>query len=156
MASKNLDIFDFIVITAPNEFIASEYRRQFQLLVTQLQIHSVIHCVADPLGKRIGSGGGTLNALDHLLFHHGKETIYNSRVAVIHSGGDSRRSPLHSVCGKAWASLNISSPSYLQESFMQPIVLAILDMISICQNCCPGTLIVSCSDVLLHLGDYDV
>lgn len=27
-------------------------------------------------------------------------------MAIIHSGGDSRRSPLQSVCGKAWSSLN--------------------------------------------------
>ena len=34
-----------------------------------------------------------------------------SRILVIHSGGDSQRSPLQSVCGKAWCALSSSSSS---------------------------------------------
>lgn len=38
-----------------------------------------------------------------------------SNVAIIHSGGDSRRSPLQSISGKAWSSLNCAWSSNKQE-----------------------------------------
>ena len=40
-----------------------------------------------------------------------------SHVAIIHSGGDSRRSPLHSVSGKAWSSLNCAHTPRSRRSF---------------------------------------
>ena len=79
-------VFTHLVLTAPDETIASTYRRQIQ----QLRNNSLhlrgcrLHCVNDPSGVRIGSGGGTVNALDYLCnlgVDHTKE-----RILIIHSG----------------------------------------------------------------------
>ncbi len=54
--------------------------------------------VADPEGKRIGSGGATL----HVLRQQATACGPGRRVLVIHAGGDSRRLPWASVLGKAF------------------------------------------------------
>lgn len=58
--------------------------------------------VADPAGKRIGSGGSTLVCLE-LLRREG--LLRGQRVLVLHSGGDSRRLPAWSPFGKIWVPL---------------------------------------------------
>jgi hypothetical protein len=44
---------------------------------------------------------------------------------IIHSGGDSRRAPLHSVCGKAWTALN---GSINEQLIATPIILLIEEL----------------------------
>lgn len=64
--------------------------------------------VPDPSNARVGSGGATFNALitvQDLLSLRRDIDLLNSRVFIIHSGGDSQRLPCQSVCGKAWSSL---------------------------------------------------
>ena len=55
------------------------------------------------------SGGATFNAIvaacEHLSARAGfasvsPDILANSKIVIIHSGGDSRRSPLQSLCGK--------------------------------------------------------
>ena len=58
--------------------------------------------VADPAGKRIGSGGSTLLCLDRL---QRAGLLRGQRVLVLHSGGDSRRLPAWSPFGKIWVPL---------------------------------------------------
>lgn len=49
-------------------------------------------------GRRVGSGGATLEVLRYL---HEQEGSFDSlRVLVIHSGGDSKRVPQYSALGK--------------------------------------------------------
>lgn len=57
----------------------------------------------DPDGKRVGSGGATFNVMAWLAGQEGgssKKIFKNKRILVIHSGGDSKRIPQYSVCGK--------------------------------------------------------
>ena len=94
--------FDHLVITAPTSAIARVYREcldelKMRSCIQQLEYTS-LWCVPDPVGVRIGSGGGTLNALDHLDQIVGRAALLNTKTLIIHSGGDSRRSPLSSVC----------------------------------------------------------
>ena len=75
--------------------------------------------VPDPSSARVGrfsllrrvmrSGGATFNAIvaacEHLSARAGfasvsPDILANSKIVIIHSGGDSRRSPLQSLCGK--------------------------------------------------------
>ena len=72
----------------------------------ELSLSCEVLVVSDPDGHRIGSGGGTLNALDCLRTQIGVLELNKARILIIHSGGDSRRAPLHSISGKAWASIN--------------------------------------------------
>mgnify|MGYP000082453578 CR=1 FL=1 len=143
-------MYTHIIVTAPNNHIASSYEHQIlraqreNLLSRTVKVH-VVH---DPEGARIGSGGGTLNALYHLKC---KESIDHaiSTVLIVHSGGDSRRAPLQSVMGKAWISLN----SRRYERYASPFLL-LLDELNKFQSLLrPGSVVVCSSDVLLKIGE---
>jgi fucokinase len=56
----------------------------------------------DPGGRRIGSGGATLNALRRLREAAGGADVSRWRVLMIHAGGDSRRVPWAGVFGKCF------------------------------------------------------
>src|SRR3569623_1468526 len=102
---QQLEPFDHVILTAPTILIASQYHQQLDSIRKYFK-HTQFHCVSDPCNKRVGSGGGTLNALDYIASIYGIDKISSSKLLIIHSGGESKRSPIHSVCGKAWASLN--------------------------------------------------
>ena len=60
--------------------------------------------IPDPDGKRIGSGGATLHVLRTLSEREGfLGDFHGKRILVIHSGGDSKRVPQYSVCGKLFS-----------------------------------------------------
>ena len=82
--------------------------------------------------------GGTINALVEVaeeltLRSTGKRqpidfgVLNRSKVCIIHSGGDSQRSPTQSVCGKAWSSLNLparpSAPPELEAKGLMYLLL---------------------------------
>ena len=96
LLTKAMTVFTHVVITAPSGEAIQCYEEQLRAL----NLDCVCITCADPDGCRIGSGGGTLNALDHVDQLIGREALLKSRVLVVHSGGDSRRAPLLSVCGK--------------------------------------------------------
>lgn len=144
-------VFDYFILTAPSEQIAESYRPQLRLLQHSLPSlrRAEVFCVADPQGVRIGSGGGTLHALQEVAQQCGGiEKLQNSRVLLMHSGGDSRRAPLYSVCGKAWSSLNQATA---QGVVMNPIILLVQQLSGLCKGLPQGSLVVACSDVLLDL-----
>ena len=97
-----------------------------QARVLRLQGCRVI-TVSDPVGVRIGSGGGSLNALERLRSVIGTAALEEAKVLIIHSGGDSRRAPHHSVSGKAWASVN-------SNDITSPIALLIEECVAIFAN----------------------
>lgn len=141
-------IFDFIVITAPSEAICSTYEVQIRHLQKSSKLirNVVISCVADPSGKRIGSGGGTLHALHMVAQINGMEKLVSSRILIIHSGGDARRSPMYSVCGKAWMILN----DMVDDHVVNPLILLIDELNAFFEGRIPDScLVVACSDVLL-------
>ena len=174
--------FDHIVLTAPNEWISRSYWDELQRIVQYIEALSLckMHIMHDPKGYRVGSGGllrtysltysltylliylltcfttgGTLNALYLLEQKIGKDIINNSRVLIIHSGGDSRRCPFHSICGKAFATLN-SQINEQKFSYSNPLALLILEIIGFYQNLefenreeC--LIVVASSDVMLDI-----
>lgn len=108
-----------------------------------------MYCVSDPNGKRVGSGGGTLNALHYVQLQLGHGALQTERILMIHSGGDSQRAPTCSVHGKAWLSLN----SLLnKEVVASPLGLLITELSRFCAALTPGALVVASSDVLLDFG----
>ncbi|CAM9336812.1 unnamed protein product, partial [Choristocarpus tenellus] len=114
--------FDCLAVTAPNPRAAGSYLEELRRrldLGPEGSKQILIVCVPDPLGIRVGSGGGTLNALlevDDALreAHPARGGMENCRVLLVHSGGDSQRSPTECVCGKAWSTLN--SPCHAKNS----------------------------------------
>ena len=89
-----------MVITASNEKQAEAYRAQIDLrLHNHLLPTSTKYLVIPDLdGKRVGSGGATLNVLAEL-----KGDCKGKRILLIHSGGDSKRIPQYSAVGKLFS-----------------------------------------------------
>jgi fucokinase len=112
--------YDICVITAANEFQAQGYREQIRIRAedNRLPEETEFIVIADPDGKRIGSGGSTIYVLYKLvkqLSYSGTDKENNSvhdllakkRILILHSGGDSRRLPAYSPTGKAFFPLPI-------------------------------------------------
>ena len=141
--------WDYVVLTASNESQARTYRNEIEF---RKQEHTIpANCkyivLADPDGKRVGSGGATLNVLKHIALEHPDSTnpFKNKKILIIHSGGDSKRVPQYSVCGKLFSpvprEMANGKTSTLFDEFM--IVMA-----SVSRRISEGMLILS-GDVLL-------
>ena len=154
-----MECFTHVVVTAPSQKIADVYTSQLKVIKLDLTEfkNSQIVCVADPSGARVGSGGGTLNALNFLDDLIGRSQLCKAKVVIIHSGGDSRRAPLHTVCGKAWASIN---SNYQDCYFITPLSFLLEELRSFCLNILIsdvefGSIVVASSDVLLDISNNE-
>ena len=97
--------FDLIVLTAANEAQRQGYDDQLQWRREAHRLpDSQFRVICDPLGKRIGSGGSTFYVLETLHKEFG-ESLFDKRILLLHSGGDSRRLPAYSAVGKIFAPL---------------------------------------------------
>ena len=112
-------LWDCLIVTAANDRQAAAYEAQIRLrremgLLPQVRDFLVI---ADRDGRRIGSGGSTLQCLDKVLERESQpgdglgdgrraEAILSRlRILIVHAGGDSRRLPAYSPCGKIFIPL---------------------------------------------------
>jgi hypothetical protein len=146
-------MFTHLVLTAPSDSIAEVYGVQLDLLKESLPClaNTVVSCVSDPDGKRVGSGGGTLNALEYVRQRFQVASFELHKILVIHSGGESRRAPLNSLCGKAWTSVN----SVLgNKDVSVPISLLLQELVHFCHNLQFGSLVVASSDVMLDITSF--
>lgn len=106
--------WDILIVTASNERQAEAYEAQLNLR-RELGLLSDVReaiVVADPGGKRIGSGGSTLYCLMEVLHRRlgsrlakssardWEQVLAELRILIIHAGGDSRRLPAYGPCGK--------------------------------------------------------
>jgi fucokinase len=109
--------WDYLIITASNDKQAGAYKRLIDLRKSLGLISGVksILVVADPGGRRVGSGGSTIHCLLEILNlelraqQKGRprldpktwtETFNRLRVLIVHAGGDSKRLPPYGPCGK--------------------------------------------------------
>ncbi len=119
--------WDYVILTASNEDQAQIYREQ----LAYRQEHGLLPeqtayvVLPDPDGKRVGSGGATLHVLRYIAEQSGvgaPDCFAGKRIMVIHSGGDSKRVPQYSVCGKLFSpvprELPNGRPSTLFDEFM--------------------------------------
>lgn len=95
--------WDYIFITAANTCQAEIYE---QLVAARqrengLPRQSSVVVIPDDGGERVGSGGATFAVLRHIAEHYPEPDFFERRKCLlIHSGGDSRRLPQYSLCGK--------------------------------------------------------
>jgi fucokinase len=125
--------WDWIILTAADEHQAHAFelqiaqRRKAGLLPPATQVI----VIADPAGKRIGSGGATIHALAQLARKRTAARrgvrdfsilVAGLRVLLLHSGGESRRLPHCSAFGKVFArvphELPDGRPSTLFDEFL--------------------------------------
>ncbi len=98
--------WDYVVLTASNEAQGEAFERQiaYRREKKVLPKNTKYVVIPDPEGKRIGSGGATLQVLKVLSENEGfRGDFHNKRILVIHSGGDSKRVPQYSTCGKLFS-----------------------------------------------------
>ncbi|MBR2460582.1 MAG: bifunctional fucokinase/L-fucose-1-P-guanylyltransferase [Clostridia bacterium] len=102
--------WDYIVLTASGEAQAEAYRKQIESRLARGRLPSDTRyiVVSDPGGKRVGSGGATLNVLreiaaDNAADRSDKPVFEGLKILCIHSGGDSRRIPQYSAQGKLFS-----------------------------------------------------
>lgn len=119
--------WDFVILTASNEEQACAYRAQLQNRIDRglLPVQTHYAVLPDPDGKRVGSGGATLNVMKYIAEmsdENDDDYFKNKRILVIHSGGDSKRVPQYSACGKLFSpvprELPNGNPSTLFDEFI--------------------------------------
>lgn len=145
-----------IVLTAANPVQAQVFRQELLLRQRRGLIPNETLClsVPDPASVRVGSGGATLNALvavsEYLSARAGRafidaDTLQDAKILILHSGGDSRRIPQSSVCGKSFVSLPIVAED---GELLAPLDLLLQQLDRICALAPPG-LFVASGDVML-------
>ncbi|MBO5337728.1 MAG: bifunctional fucokinase/L-fucose-1-P-guanylyltransferase [Lachnospiraceae bacterium] len=114
--SRSAIVWDYIVLTASNEEQAAVYESEiaYRLRCNYLPDRTKYLVLPDPEGKRVGSGGATFNVLKAIAEREQKDEsnfFRNLRILVIHSGGDSKRIPQYSACGKLFSPIPRSLPN---------------------------------------------
>jgi len=159
---RSLESWDYLIVTASNRAQALAYETQLTLreelgLLAEVKRTLV---VADPDGKRIGSGGSTIYSILEVLNRElaglppkqaadkktWLTTLQKLRILVIHAGGDSRRLPAYAPCGKVFIPVPGESDRAITTTLFDrqlPIYLALPP------NSCPGQVLVTSGDVLL-------
>ena len=103
LAREDYPKWDYVLLTASNEDQAEAYRQQLTYRLDQGKLPSGTQyaVVPDPDGRRVGSGGATFNALRYIREREpGFEKL---KILCVHSGGDSKRVPQYSACGKLFS-----------------------------------------------------
>lgn len=98
---KKFPRWDYVILTASNEQQAEGFRKHLEERKSFLPKHTKFVAIPDRDGKRVGSGGATLEVLKYLRSK--EESFEKLRVLVIHSGGDSKRVPQYSALGKLFS-----------------------------------------------------
>jgi len=115
--------WDYLIVTASNDLQADSYRSQIEVRrsIGQLTQAREVMVIPDLEGRRIGSGGSTIECLRQLIARERATNPSDSagailgrlRVLILHAGGDSRRLPAYSPCGKLFVPLPGESHSAL-------------------------------------------
>jgi galactokinase/mevalonate kinase-like predicted kinase len=125
--------------------------------------------VADPGGRRVGSGGSTVHCLLHVLNlelrarHGGKtsadpgtwvETFDRLRVLIVHAGGDSKRLPPYGPCGKISVPVPGEAGGAVGTTLFDRLIPTYLNLPRPASG--GGQVVVASGDVLLDFDAADV
>ena len=147
--------WDYLILTASNESQASAYRTQIEYRVKNGWLPAETHyaVLPDPDGKRVGSGGATLNVLKYIREQEGKADCFKGKhILVIHSGGDSKRVPQYSACGKLFAPVPHQLPDGRRSTLFDEFIIGMSGVPSRIQD---GMLVLS-GDVLLLFNPLQI
>jgi fucokinase len=158
-----MEQWDYLIVTASNDAQAQAYQSQLRLRRQLGLVQGVkqILVLPDPGARRIGSGGSTLYCLREVLQQELKKQNLNApepaqwqevfsrlRILIVHAGGDSKRLPAYSPCGKIFVPVPGKNDSCLPLTLFDrqvPTYLALPSMP-------PGTgqIVITAGDVLLR------
>lgn len=123
--------WDYIILTASNEAQAEAYEEQIELRLKQGTLPSQTHyaVLPDPDGKRVGSGGATFNVIKYIREQEtGEDCFAGKRILVIHSGGDSKRAPQYSACGKLFSPVPRELPDGRRSTLFDEFMISMAGM----------------------------
>lgn len=125
MEDENACLWDYIILTASNELQAEAFRKEISCRMDKGVIPDKVHyaVIPDPEGKRVGSGGAAFNVMRYLADIEGPDFV-NKRIMVIHSGGDSKRVPQYSVCGKLFSPVPRQLPDGRMSTLFDEFLIA--------------------------------
>ena len=153
LTNKELQTWDWVVLTASNENQAKIYTNEINYRIKQNMIPDNINylVVPDPDGKRVGSGGATLGVLKEIK-KRDKRKFEDLKILIIHSGGDSKRVPQYSVCGKLFSPVQRELPNGRVSSLFDEFMITFL---SVSDRMSPGMVLLS-GDVMLSFNPLQV
>ena len=147
---RNFPKWDYVILTASNEQQAEEFRKQIEERKKFLPTGTKFAAIPDRGGKRVGSGGATLEVLKYL--HEREETFAGLRVLVIHSGGDSKRVPQYSALGKLFSPVPHELPNGRNSTLFDEFMIS---MSSVPSRIREGMVLLS-GDVLLLFNPLQI
>lgn len=147
---KNFPKWDYVILTASNEQQAENFRKQLKEREDFLPRQTRFAVISDPDGKRVGSGGATLEVLKYL--HAKDETFEKLCVLVIHSGGDSKRVPQYSAIGKLFSPVPHKLPNGRNAALFDELMIGMSSVPSRIGN---GMMLLS-GDVLLLFNPLQI
>lgn len=155
LTSEHYIQWDYVILTASNEAQAFVYRMQLDYRIREGYLPSFTKYIVlpDPDGKRVGSGGATLNVLRYLAEDMGGEDCFTAkRILVIHSGGDSKRIPQYSACGKIFSPVPRELPDGRNSTLFDEFIIC---MSGVAGRLKEGMLVLS-GDVLLLFNPLQI
>lgn len=116
--------WDYVILTASNERQAEGFRAQLKRREGCLPEQTHFAVLPDPDGKRVGSGGATLNVIRYIAEQEGTVDFRGLRILVIHSGGDSKRVPQYSALGKLFSPVPHDLPDGRSSTLFDEFMIA--------------------------------
>ncbi|MCM1135334.1 MAG: bifunctional fucokinase/L-fucose-1-P-guanylyltransferase [Clostridium sp.] len=116
--------WDYVILTASNERQADGFYAQLERRRAFLPEQTHFAVLPDPDGKRVGSGGATLNVIRYIAQREGRADFQGLRILVIHSGGDSRRAPQYSALGKLFSPVPRALPDGRSSTLFDEFMIA--------------------------------
>lgn len=147
--------WDYLILTASNEEQAEIYREQIKYRLDNHLLQEKTHyaVLPDPEGKRVGSGGATFHVLKYIAEQEGTENPFaGKRIMVIHSGGDSKRVPQYSACGKLFSPVPRELPNGEASTLFDEFIIG---MSGVAGRIKEGMLVLS-GDVLLLFNPLQI
>ena len=147
--------WDYVILTASNEDQAKAFEAQIDFRLKQglLPKQTKYAVLPDPDGKRVGSGGATFNVMKYIREESGcADCFKDKRILVIHSGGDSKRVPQYSACGKLFSPVPRELPDGRRSTLFDEFIIGMSGMPSRFKE---GMLILS-GDVLLLFNPLQI
>ena len=139
--------WDYVALTASNEKQAESYRLQIDMRLSRGSIppQTKYIVVPDINGKRVGSGGATLSVIREIAKIEKNPDFSKLKILCIHSGGDSKRVPQYSVCGKIFSPI----PRTLDNGELSTLFDEIMISVSGIPNRINSGMLVCSGDVLV-------
>lgn len=110
--------WDVVVLSALDDAQKKAYETQLadKQLRKELPLSPAYHVVHDPVGVKVGNGGGVIAVLDELEKIY-SEKLKTLKVLILLSGGYSQRLPSASLLGKIFTALPMGDPIYQMLEF---------------------------------------